>query len=209
MGGQISSQVTCEQETYDQTVTEIADLALVRRFTRPISRENSKTPKMSVSTTTVESRPSSTNEWWRRSQSPTPPLGNQRVNGMLRERLASSHDVFALAERILEPRRAENIASGATDAKTTSEQLVKELLATVSALEIDNSRLTNTANSAARLQATTEQELKDLVIKRSGEREEAVDAKAACDQLNSKLRATNRALETDQSCLTEKIKSAA
>jgi hypothetical protein len=209
MGGQLSSQVIREQETHDQTATTIANPALIGGSTRFAPRENIKMPKISFWTTTVKSRPSSTIEWWRKSQTSTPALGNQRVNGMLKERLASSHDAFALAEQILELRRAGNIASEATDAKTTSEQLVKELLATISALEIEKSRLTNTVNSAARLQAKTEQELKDLVNKCSEEREEAVDTKTACDQLVSKLRATNRALETDQLCLTEKINSAA
>jgi hypothetical protein len=207
MGGQISSQVTCEQETYDQTVTEIANLALTGEYTRSVPRENIETPKISFLTTTVKSRPSSTNEWWRKSQASTPLLGNPRVNGMLKERLAGSHDT--LAQRILELRRAENIASEATDAKTTSERLVKGLLVIVRTLEIDNSRLTNAVHSAARLQAKTEQELTDLFVKRSEEREEAVDAKAAFDQLVSSLSATNRALETDKSCLTKRVISAA
>jgi hypothetical protein len=207
MGGQISSQVTCEQETYDQAVTEIANLALTGEYTRSVPRENIETPKISFLTTTVKSRPSSTNEWWRKSQASTPLLGNPRVNGMLKERLAGSHDT--LAQRILELRRAENIASEATDAKTTSERLVKGLLVIVRTLEIDNSRLTNAVHSAARLQAKTEQELTDLFVKRSEEREEAVDAKAAFDQLVSSLSATNRALETDKSCLTKRVISAA
>jgi hypothetical protein len=207
MGGQISSQVTCEQETYDQTVTEIANLALTGEYTRSVPRENIETPKISFLTTTVKSRPSSTNEWWRKSQASTPLLGNPRVNGMLKERLAGSHDT--LAQRILELRRAENIASEATDAKTTSERLVKGLLVIVRTLEIDNSRLTNAVHSAARLQAKTEQELTDLVVKCSEEREKAVDAKAASDQLASSLSATNRALETDKSCLTKKVNGAA
>jgi hypothetical protein len=207
MGGQISSQVTCERETYDQTVTEIANLALTGEYTRSVPRENTETPKISFLTTTVKSRPSSTNEWWRKSQASTPLLGNPRVNGMLKERLAGSHDT--LAQRILELRRAENIASEATDAKTTSERLVKGLLVIVRTLEIDNSRLTNAVHSAARLQAKTEQGLTDLFVKRSEEREEAVDAKAAFDQLVSSLSATNRALETDKSCLTKRVISAA
>jgi predicted HicB family RNase H-like nuclease len=207
MGGQISSQVICEQETHDHTATEIANLASIGALTRFVPRESSKTPKISSLTTTVKSRPSSTNEWWRKSQNSTPPLRNLRVNGMLKERLASGHNT--LAERILELRRADNIASEATDAKTMSDQLVKALLVTVRTLEIDNSRLIDTVHSTARLQAKTEQELKDLVIKCSEEHEEAVDAKAASDQLVVRLSVTVRTLETDKSCLTKKVNSAA
>jgi hypothetical protein len=207
MGGQISSQVICEQETHDHTATEIANLASIGALTRFVPRESSKTPKISSLTTTVKSRPSSTNEWWRKSQNSTPPLRNLRVNGMLKERLASGHNT--LAERILELRRADNIASEATDAKTMCDQFVKALLVTVRTLEIDNSRLIDTVHSTARLQAKTEQELKDLVIKCSEEHEEAVDAKAASDQLVVRLSGTVRTLETDKSCLTKKVNSAA
>jgi hypothetical protein len=95
------------------------------------------------------------------------------------------------------------------DAKAASDQLVSSLSATNRALETDKSCLTKRVISAAQLQAKTEQELTDLVVKCSEEREKAVDAKAASDQLASSLSATNRALETDKSCLTKKVNGAA